>query len=404
MSIPPSPGPGRPQEPQGPAPQGEFPQGPYAQGPYGYPYPPPPYQAWGQGYSPYNRPAPVNTFAIASLVLGILCCVPGLGLLLGLIGLGQIRRSGERGKGMAVAGSVLSSLGLALWTLLLATNGISEFWSGFKDAAHDNGSAYTLTKGECFDAPSGSLEGMTYDVDKVPCTGQHDGEVFASFAMRGGSTYPGDTKVTDVADRRCYALRYDYAMDAWAVPDDVDVYYLTPTRQSWRLGDREITCVYGNTDAKAGLTGSLRNDGRSLDADQMAYLKAVNLENKALDSQPQDTPDDDLKASTDWAGRVSDALGKETGALRGHAWPTGSKAPVTAVAGQVEAIRKEWAKAAKAPDADAFYSAHDRIMVLSTPGRSVTARKALGLATTPPAAGDEDGGGDDTGGASELEV
>ncbi|MEV8599680.1 DUF4190 domain-containing protein, partial [Streptomyces griseoviridis] len=31
---------------------------------------------------------------------------------------GQIRRKGERGKGMAVAGSVLSGIGTALWVLV----------------------------------------------------------------------------------------------------------------------------------------------------------------------------------------------------------------------------------------------------------------------------------------------
>ncbi|MGI5457720.1 DUF4190 domain-containing protein [Streptomyces sp. CA-249302] len=390
MSIPPPPG---PQQPQGPYQQGQFPQYP------GYPY-----QPWAQGYSPYNRPTPVNGLAIASLVLGILCCIPALGLLLGLIALGQIRRNGERGKGMAVAGSVLSSLGLALWVLAVATGGISDFWDGFKDSARDNGSAYTLAKGECFDSPSGSLEGEAYDVDKVPCTGKHDGEVFASFRMKGYASYPGDRKVTDLADTRCWSLRYDYAMDAWAVPDDVDVYYLTPTRDSWGLGDREITCVFGNTDEKASLTGSVRNDARTLDADQLAYLKAVNIGNRALDSQPVDGPDDDLKTNTQWAARLSDAFTAQAESLRAHDWPAGAKGPVTAVAQQVETVRKEWAKAAKATDADAFYVAYDRAMTLSTFDRSVTARKALGLATTPPPDGETGGGGDGGGDSSGFEV
>ncbi|ALV33792.1 DUF4190 domain-containing protein [Streptomyces sp. CdTB01] len=388
MSIPPPPGPHQPQEPRTPA-----------QPPYPYPY-----QPWGQGYSPYNRPAPVNSLAIASLVLGILCCVPALGLLFGLIALGQIRRKGERGKGMAIAGSVLSSAGLALWVLVLATNGISSFWSGFKEAAHDHGSAYTLTEGECFDAPDGSLEGVAYDVDKVPCAGQHDGEVFAAFKMPGPAAYPGDEKVTDVADTRCYALRYSYAMDVWAVPDDVDVYYLTPTRESWRYGDREVTCVFGSTEDGGSLTGSLRNDERSLDADQIAYLKAVDTENKALDTQPVDDPDDDLRASTDWAVRMAGALAEESRLLRAHTWPADARGPVTAVAKEVETIREQWTRAAAATDADGFYTAYDRIMVLSAPGRSVTARKALGLATTPPSDGAGDGGRDGGGDASELEV
>lgn len=88
MEIPPPSGPqppqGQPQgQPQGPyqppgqpqGPYGAYPGGPQGQGPgpgpgpYGY-------QPWGQGYSPYNTPAPVNGLAIAALVLGILCFLP----------------------------------------------------------------------------------------------------------------------------------------------------------------------------------------------------------------------------------------------------------------------------------------------------------------------------------------
>ncbi|MFJ9901426.1 DUF4190 domain-containing protein [Streptomyces sp. NPDC101152] len=400
MSIPPPPVP--PQEPRGPLPQGPFPQGPYgAPGPYPPPYG---YQPWGQGYGPYHRPAPVNGPAVASLVLGILCCVPAAGLLLGLIALRQIRRKGERGKGMAVAGAVLSSLGLALWTLALATGGVADFWNGFKDGAHDNGSAYTLAKGECFDVPGGTIEGLTYHVHKVPCADRHDGEVFADFRMTGYTAYPGDAEVTDTADTRCYALRHAYAMDAWAVPADVDVYYLTPTRQSWRLGDREVTCVFGNTDAKAGLTGSLRNDARTLNAHQIAYLQAVDLGNEALDGQPLAGPQTDLGANTAWARRVSEAFARETGMLRAHPWPADAKQPVLAVAAELDTLGKDWARAAAATDSDGFYTVYDKIMVRETPQRSVTARKALRLATIPPAGDGAGGGAARGGGGSGVEV
>ncbi|MFJ9537804.1 DUF4190 domain-containing protein [Streptomyces sp. NPDC101225] len=401
MSTPPPPGPHQPPGPSGPYRQGGDPSCP--QGPHGAPGPYP-YRPWGQGYSPVNRPVPVNGVAIASLVLGILCFVPAVGLVLGVVALAQIRKRGDRGKGMAVAGSVLSTVGLALWAVALATGAHSSVWSGVKEAADRHGSAYSLAEGDCFDAPGGSLEGTAYDVDKVLCDKQHDGEVFAVFRMRGGSAYPGDGKVADIADARCYALRYGYAMDAWAVPDHVDVYYMTPTRDSWGFGDREVTCLFGSTGEAAGLTGSLRNDERSLDADQVAYLKAVDVEDAALDRQPVDSPDDDLRGSREWAGQMSAALARETRLLRGHTWPAAAGKPVAEVAANVAAGRKEWALAAKATDADGFSAHYDRAMVLADPDTSVTARKALGLATTPPVSGDGSGGRDDGGGGSALDV
>ncbi|MDN0195523.1 DUF4190 domain-containing protein [Streptomyces sp. S.PNR 29] len=387
MSIPPPPGPHQPQDAQGP-----YPQGPYA---------PPPYPAWGQAPGPYGRPAPVNGIAIAALVLGLLCFLPAVGLVLGLIALGQIRRKGERGKGLAVAGAVLSSIGLALWVVSLSTGAVGAFWDGLKEASKGEGTAYSLAKGECFDAPGGSLEGFTYDVDEVPCKGEHDGEVFAAVKVPGGS-YPGDEKVTRIADDKCYALQHTYAMDTWAVPEDVDVYYLTPTRQSWRLGDREITCVFGNSDAKGTLTGSLRNDETTLDADQVAYLKAARVLDTALDSAPEETyVEDDLPGHKAWAGRVASALAEQAGMLDGHTWPADAGKPLADLVDDLNAAEGEWADASDATDVDTFYEHYDKGSDLIDPHKSVTARKALGLATTPPSYEEEDSG---DGGGTDAEV
>lgn len=409
MSIPPPPGPFQPPEPQGPyqqGPQGQapHPQAPYPQTPYGPgPQPYQPYQPWAQGYSPYNQPAPLNGTAIAALVLGILCFVPGVGLVLGLIALRQIRKRGERGRSMAVAGLVLSSLGLLMWVLGFA-GAASGFWDGVQEGVRDDGSS-SLVKGQCFDAPSGSLEGMTYDFDVVSCSGTHDGEVFAVVRMGGGS-YPGDKKVTATADDRCYALQDSYAMDGWAVPDDVDIYYVTPTRQSWSQGDREITCVFGDTDAEASLPGgSLRNDATTLDPDQVAYLKAAHVLNAALDSAPEaQYVEDDLPGHRAWAGRVSAALTRQADLLDGRQWPGGAGKPVAGLVKDLRAAQKEWAQAAKASDADEFYAHYDKGAALIDPKESVTARKALGLATTPPSYDENGGGGDSGGGDGGMQV
>ncbi|MGW4600533.1 DUF4190 domain-containing protein [Streptomyces sp. NPDC004457] len=347
----------------------------------------PAYRPWSQGYHPYNHPAPVNGLAIASLVFGVLCCLPGVGLVLGLAGLRQIRRRGERGMGLAVGGAALSGAGLALWALLLATGGASALWHGFEDGAR-GGRTLTPAEGECFDAPGGTLSGDTYDVDKVPCAGAHDGEVFATVTLPGGP-YPGDDAVADTADERCRGLEDGYAMDGWAVPRDVDVYYLTPTGDGWAAGDREVTCVFGNTAEGEDLTGSLRNDETVLDADQVAYLRAAHVLNAALGTAPdEEYAEDDLPGHRAWAGRVSAALGEQARMLRAHDWPARTRGPVTALAAGLDEARAQWAKAAQAGDADAFYEHCDTGFDLIDPSRGVAARRALGLATTVPAGDD----------------
>ncbi|WP_309484157.1 DUF4190 domain-containing protein [Streptomyces himalayensis] len=432
MDIPPPPRPGGPQQPpENPyAPPGQSPNGenrhgenrygeppyggpPYGENPYGeYPATPPmgaqppagaqpplaaqplpPYQPWPQPpyFAPVPPPAqppaqpPVNGLAIAALVLGILCFLPAVGLVLGLVALAQIKKRGERGKGMAVAGTAMSGLGVVLLVLSLVTGAVSDFADGFRDAAREsseNGGTFSLDKGRCFDSLGDSLEGTAYDVDEVPCSGGHDGEVFATFRMTGG-TYPGDSRITEVADEKCYALQDSYVMDTWAMPDDVDVYYFTPTRESWGIGDREITCFFGSTDEGGTLKGSLRRDETTLDDDQIAYLQAANVLNAAYASAPEEEyVDDDLPGHKRWAGRVSSALADEARGLRSHDWPATADNQVAALLRDIEAARKHWALAARATDADTFYVHYVAGDKLLGHEKAIAVRKALGLETT----------------------
>lgn len=435
MSIPPPPGPHRPQDPyqppqpQSPYPQDPFappPQDPYAQGPYGPqgpqgpmgpgpmgpgpmgPYPHPsypqapygavPYPVWGQGYSPYGRPSPVNGVAIASLVLGLLCFLPGVGLLLGIIALVQIRKRGERGKAMAIVGTVLSSVGLAVWVLALSTGGASDFWDGFKEGASGN-SSFALAKGDCFDVPGETFDEDVYDVDEVDCSGEHDAEVFATVPLTGDS-FPGDDHVTDVADDKCYTLQDAYAMDPWALTDEVDIYYLTPTADSWSWGDREITCVFANVDEKGTLTGSLRADASTLDPDQFAFLKAMAAVDDVLFEEPEEYAEEDLASNRTWAGDTGEVTGNQADQLGSHLWEEPDReAPLAALVKDMRTASKEWAAAAKAADADGFYEHYDKAYKYVDGATTVTARKALGLTTTVPTYDeDSDSGSGGTGG------
>jgi hypothetical protein len=124
--------------PYGSAPYNSAPYsgGPYNAGPYGYP----------QGY--YGQQQGTSGLAIASLILGIcgfLCVTPFVGLGLGIGALTKISKTGQPGKGMAIAGIILSGLWIALLVLMIATGhvhwGTDSGTSGGSNQGSDGTSA-----------------------------------------------------------------------------------------------------------------------------------------------------------------------------------------------------------------------------------------------------------------------
>jgi uncharacterized protein DUF4190/host cell surface-exposed lipoprotein len=86
------------------------------------PFPPPP----PAGYSAGSR---TNGLAVASLVLGIvwLCGVGSiLALVFGILALNQIKRTGEGGRGLAIAGTVLGAIGAVMLMIVIVAAAASE--------------------------------------------------------------------------------------------------------------------------------------------------------------------------------------------------------------------------------------------------------------------------------------
>ncbi|MDQ1128436.1 hypothetical protein QE381_000564 [Microbacterium sp. SORGH_AS 888] len=101
------------QPPQNPEPQYSAPQPP-APGAY----PPPAAPAYG---APVYGAAPVsqktNVMAILSLVFAFVFAI--LGVVFGHIALGQIKRTGEQGRGLAIAGLVIGYIAIAFWVIYI---------------------------------------------------------------------------------------------------------------------------------------------------------------------------------------------------------------------------------------------------------------------------------------------
>lgn len=102
--------------PPPPLPGGEFGQQPYGYG-YGPGYPPD-YYGYPPGHPPgYPPPARTNGLAVASLVCAFLFAP--LGIVFGHLSLSQIKKTGEEGRGLAVAGLILGYVITALTVLVV---------------------------------------------------------------------------------------------------------------------------------------------------------------------------------------------------------------------------------------------------------------------------------------------
>ncbi|MFE6226572.1 DUF4190 domain-containing protein [Streptomyces sp. NPDC057854] len=362
-------------------------------GPYGAPgpYPAPgPYTSPGMPYAgpygPYGPPpaAPTtNGLAIGSLVSGIVCCLPPLGLVLGVFALRQIGKRGQNGKGLAVAGVVLSSLSTLLVIIGLITGqvqaGVREFSEGMREAAATR-SPVELRTGACFVDDSAD-ERYSRGVRTVDCAEPHDGEVTGRFEATTSDTWPGEKELERIGEERCDTMAAEYALDTWSLgPETMSLYYY-PDRSAWREGERRIACGIGGEERTRG---SLRSDRTTLTPDQLAFLTQVNPIEDAVYEEPGDDQADDLEAHRAWAAGVRAAVDSARTGLRGRVWEKDAQAEVDAYLASLGRASQQWAKLAGAKDADAFWAEYDRAWELLPEDGSAGVRGALDLTATPP--------------------
>lgn len=360
------------------------PQEPYQQPyrpPHPHPYAPPYPQNWGHPQRP--APPPVNGVAVTSLVVGVVCCLPPLGLILGAVALTQIRRKGGRGKGMAIAGIVLSSISTLLVLLMIASGEAREAWNGFREGfqgAARSKNTQDLRRGDCFDVPGGDLERVVVSVRIVPCAEEHDAEVTGTYRIRKSDPAPGGPSGEEFAERTCLDINDAYARDSWALPADVETYYYIPTEQSWARGDRTLTCAFTGD----GLKGSLHVGPDSHDPAQLSYINAEHAVEKAAWEQPEAEFAEDPAAHRSWAREMSAVLREQAGALRAGSWPQEASAALDERGRQFEKSAGEWGRAAKETDEDVFWKRVTAAETALTRQTRTRAREALGLSTTPP--------------------
>lgn len=337
-ALPPYPAQGQPYQGQAGQP---YPGQPYAGQPYpGQPFPGQPYPGYGPtpanpygqppyGYGAMPRPSGINGLAIASLVLGIcgfFFVTPIIGLTLGLVGLSTVRRTGQKGKSMAISGIVLSSLWIALFATIITVAIIAMPDPARRDAdgnvvAPGAVAIFRLHPRDCFTVPAGlmgSANSHIRNVTVVPCSTGHDAEAFGSFTATDGS-FPGVDALRSESLPQCFKLLSPYLPDVESLPAGSHVEFIYPNKQAWGLGERHVECFIHFP--AATMTQSVQRDLSSYTADQQRYLTTNRPMLDAiseLSATPQSAP---LAEMQQRASDVADATRSEISALTATPWP-----------------------------------------------------------------------------------
>ncbi|MFI8259494.1 DUF4190 domain-containing protein [Streptomyces sp. NPDC085665] len=355
--------------------------------------PPPPHWLPRPAQQAYAEPA-LNGFALASLLVGLVC-LPPLGVVFAVVALVQIARKGERGKGLAITGLVVS-LAMTLALVLVADRVGERLFERldtveqYEDVEGELTAMDEMRRGDCFNVPGGDLLAERPFIYKTACTGPHEGEVTSSTRLAGGA-FPGTPELRRTAVDACWKAQDAYAMDTWALPPYAEMFYFVPTHESWGGGDRRLLCVIGTAEQEH--RGSLRRDATMLTPEQVAFLRVMNGADLALGGQPEEELDEALPRYREWAAAVDRALGVEAGLLDGVRERPELAGPAGAQLKAVEAARAGWQRAARATKPAEFQTAWDEASAAESVETERVLRGAYGLSMTVPEwlAGESDG-------------
>ncbi|GLW97453.1 DUF4190 domain-containing protein [Microtetraspora sp. NBRC 16547] len=216
---------------------GPNPNGPYGPGSYP-PQPYPPYEA---------RPRSTNSFAVVSLVFGIL---GGLlfSVIFGIVALAQIRKRGDKGRGLAIAGLILSGVWVLVIVAAIAITSLSSAKRDGSGAITESGSlsVMDLRIGDCL---NGVADGkVSYTISAKSCSEPHDAEVITKFDLSIGA-WPGRDAVSDKATSGCEKRLARMLSDSPMVDRLSGFILYPPDAASWRK-DRSVKCLV--VDANGG--------------------------------------------------------------------------------------------------------------------------------------------------------
>jgi len=170
-----------------------------------------------------------------------------------LVALSQIKKNGGQGRGMAVAGLVLSGVWVVGVVTVVAIGLSSSADRGGSGEVVGAGSVSVkdVRVGDCVEEWAEDASVVTVRV--TPCTQPHDAQVVAEDDLvTRDEAYPGDDEVGRTAGELCSGKVDE--LDDSRLPETGSIAYFRPLEASWRDGDRKVSCLVV---ADTPMTGSL---------------------------------------------------------------------------------------------------------------------------------------------------
>lgn len=157
------------------------------------------------------------------------------------------------------------ALGALVLTAGLTLTGCSAITGLFGGATRDDSGeiteggdvdVFTIAIGDCLgQAPDGEVS----TVAAVPCSEEHDGEVFHDFTLPEGE-FPGDEAIEASAYEGCEPAFATFVGVSYE-ESALDYVFYSPTEASWNeVDDRVISCVV--VDPAGAVTGTLQGAAR----------------------------------------------------------------------------------------------------------------------------------------------
>jgi len=260
-----------------------LPQDPSDQGEPELPGPPPPVpgpaaEPWGQAPAYAWADAPLtpgppadgtNGQAIAAFVLGLLAIAP-VSVVLGIVALVRIGRTRQRGKGLAIAGLVLSGAWCAVAVAAIMLGAV--YVSSHPDALSPSPGmrlVSELSPGTCFDVTPD--QAVTNWVTVVSCIQPHDRQLYDKIDFHGA--YPGQAESRDQSQAACVRALGTAFIDPLGIEGAARLFFYAPAQSSYLAGGAQAWCTLS---AESGrLSGNLMQSSGDYTTEQLGFLKAT---------------------------------------------------------------------------------------------------------------------------------